>query len=368
MILLAAKIPDLASLIAAGIDPKTRLPLKIIGSQGCILKENIRKNLRIMDEQNAVNRYFWHNLPSGLTGQLLERILYYKGQGVFFYMDTMQKFFFLPYALDGTIDCYGRFMGITPLPFMGGTTSANDEGNPKKIHPWISGLNKLPLYEPISLSDLTDKVFKDGCVLLHDYTPQISQTVIPRAQLQEPILDVMSDCVAFMRTALLNNTGVQGIRVPSQDEESNVTAASQSLDKAAKIGQKWIPIVGTVEFQELTANGGLRSEEFLLALQSLDNLRLSMLGLDSGGLFQKKSHMLQDEQDMNAGNAGLIMQDGLTLRLRFADIVNSIWGLGIYPEISETVLDVDKDLDGDMHDNEDEAPINEEGEENVADE
>lgn len=367
MIPLAAKIPDIASLIAAGFDPKTGLPLKIVGSQGCILKENIRKNIRIMDEQNAVNRFFWHNLPSGLTGQLLERVLYYKGQGVFFYMDTMNKFFFLPYALDGTIDCYGRFMGITPLPFMGGTTAANDEEKPKKIKPWITGLQKSPIYEPVIPENLTAEIFKNGCVLLHDYTPQISQTVIARQILQEPIIDVMSDCVAFMRTALLNNTGVQGIRVGSEDEQSNVDAASQSLDTAAKIGKKWIPIVGSIEFQELTGNGGLRSEEFLLALQSLDNLRLSMLGLDSGGLFQKKAHMLQDEQNMNAGNAGLIMQDGLTLRLRFADIVNSIWGLGIYPEISETILNIDKDMDGDMQDNEDEEPI-EEGEENVIDE
>ena len=54
-----------------------------------------------------------------MDGQLLERILYYRGQGAFFYMESLEKFFFLPFALDGEIDVYGRYTGITPLPFNG---------------------------------------------------------------------------------------------------------------------------------------------------------------------------------------------------------------------------------------------------------
>ena len=41
------------------------------------LKANIKKMLRVNDEQIALNRYVWHNLPRGINGQLIERILYY---------------------------------------------------------------------------------------------------------------------------------------------------------------------------------------------------------------------------------------------------------------------------------------------------
>lgn len=80
-------LPNIAELIQAGINPKTGLPIKMGGSPSQ-LKEDIRKLLRIVDEQNAVNRYNWFNLPSGLTGEMIERILYYKGQLSFFYMET----------------------------------------------------------------------------------------------------------------------------------------------------------------------------------------------------------------------------------------------------------------------------------------
>ena len=98
-------------------------------------------------------------------------------------------------------------------------------------------------------------------------------------------------------------------------------------------------------------------------MQALDNFRLSLYGLDNGGLFQKKAHMLEAEQDMNAGNIKLVYQDGLTIRQKFCDIVNSIWGLGIWCEASETVVDIDKNLDGEVADNQDQSGIP--GEQNV---
>ena len=115
-------LPNLEPLIAAGIDPKTGLPAKVTSSSPCFLKENIKRLIRIQDEQDAVNRYTWYNLPDGLNGQMLERMLYYKGQLCFFYFKELDKFYMLPYALEGTIDFYGRFNSIHPIPFAIGTT------------------------------------------------------------------------------------------------------------------------------------------------------------------------------------------------------------------------------------------------------
>lgn len=343
-----AKLPDIDTLIQAGIDPKTGLPLKAEGAGIPTLKDHIRKTLRVLDEQNAVNRYVWYNLPAGLDGQLLERILYYKGQGAFFFMETDNTFYFLPYALDGTIDIYGRFLGITPLPFNGTAKDKKDA--------WITGLVKTPVYE-IPL-EVDESMFFDGCVLLSDYSKQISQTNISRQILQDPILDAMAEAFPLARTALIANSGVKGMRVNDQNQESNVKAASRSVYRAALNGDPWIPIVGNLEFQELTDGGSaLKSEEYLLYMQALDNYRLSLYGLKNGGLFQKKAHMLEAEQAMNDGNVGLVYQDGLTLRQKFCDIVNAIWGLGISVEAAESVVGIDRNMDCMIGDNQDQSGI-----------
>ena len=342
-----AAMYDTNTLIQAGINPKTGLPFRMGGDKTVCAKPEIKKQLRILDEQNAVNRFTWYNLPSGLNSHLIERILYYRGQGMFFKLQD--KFYFLPYALSAPegstgIDVYGRFTGVTPLPFNG--TSGDKDA------PWIRGLVYEPVYEAPDLMELADKtpeeltaIIEKSCVLLHDYTPQLSQTNIARQALQDPLLDVMSDCIPFMRTALLNGTGVMGVRVSNENEEPAVEAMSSAINRAALEGRKYVGVTGTIDFQELTGGNIARAEEFMLALQSLDNYRLSLYGLDNGGLFQKKSHMLEAEQEMNAGRTQLALEDCLANRQYFATVCNTIWGTSIWCEPSETVLGIDRDGD-----------------------
>ena len=334
------KMVPLDLYIQAGIDPKTGLPLKCSGSVPSELVNNVKRQLNIVDLQDALNRYTWYNLPKGLTGNLIERILYYKGQGALFYMESNETFYFLPFALDGSIDVYGRFTGITFLPFNGATSDGEEK-------PWIQGFKKTPRYEVMTdPEEATVENVMDSCVILRDYSQQISQTILPRSTVNESILNVMAECIPLMRTALVNSTGVNGMKVSNEDEQSNVKAASLAIQRAALNGEKWIPIVGQVEFQEMVNGPTAKAEEFLLAMQSLDNYRLSLYGLDNGGLFQKRSHMLEAEQRMNNGNSGIILQDGLYQRQEFCDIVNSWFGLSIYCEISETVNNID--VNGDM--------------------
>lgn len=312
------------------------------------LKPNIKKVLRVMDEQTAINRYTWTNLPNGLTGQMIERILYYNGQGMFFYVPELKQFYFLPYALDGTIDIYGRYTSVKPLPFNGSTEIKKDD----KMHPlakYITELSREPIYD-VYVNELKPSDLGKYCVLLSDYSKQRSQTTIPRQQLNDPILDVMADCIPFMRTALLSGTGVLGMRVGDESEAPLVDLASESIDDAALTGRKYIPVVGSMEFQELTGAAISKSEEYLLALQSLDNFRLSTYGLDNGGLFQKKSHVLEAEQEMNQGCVGLINQDGLTLRQHACLMFYSITGWPIWCEVSENVISMDTDMNGVVED------------------
>lgn len=201
-----------------------------------------------------------------------------------FYFKELDKFFVMPFALDGTIDFYGRFNTIHPVPMAEGNT--DEEKAQYKNQAAILSQLKLKVLYDVPEEPLDDP--SQYCVIIRDYCQQLSQTIIPRQIVQDGLLDVMADCIPFMRTTLLNSTGVQGMRVGSEDEQSNVQAANMSVDRAALNGEKWIPVVGQLDFQDLTGGQVSRGEEYLMAMQSLDNFRLSTYGLENGGLFEKK--------------------------------------------------------------------------------
>lgn len=341
--------PALAAL-AGLFNPKTGLPYKY-GEDLPNYKAAIKKYLRIIDEQNAVNRYTWYNLPD-ITSQELERMLYYKGQICIFYNRSLDKFFYLPFALDGTIDLYGRFQTIHPVP-MGATETQDDKLRDKALGNWLSTVKLNVAHDIILPEDLTYEMLTESTAILHDYTPQLSQTIISRQVLQDGIIDLEADCVPFMRTALLNATGIRAVRVSNENEAPNIYAASAGINQAALAGQKYIPVVGTVDFQDLTDGSVGKAEEFLLAMQSLDNIRLTGLGLENGGIFSKKAHLLETEAQMGQGDVSLIQNDGLTRRQHWCNIVNSIWGLGVWCEASESATGADKNMDGEISQEED---------------
>ena len=345
---MGAKLPDLETLWKAGINPKTGLPMKL-GGHKCTIKEDIKKYLRLIDEQDAVNRYVWYNLPANITSQELERMLYYKGQLCFFYDKDLEEFYFMPFALDGTIDFYGRYNTIHPVPMTSGT---DDKGNKAQAE-YLAGKKFKCVYGIKLPEELTKKDSMESCVLLHDYTKQAAQTIQPRATVNDPLLDVMAECVPFMRTSMISSTGIKGVRVQDADQQQNVTDGSRSLEHAAMTGNPWVPIIGNIEFQELTDGPTGKIEEYMLAMQSLDNLRLSGYGIDNGGLFEKKAHELQTEADINGGPVGLVLQDGLSIRQNFCNIVNSIWGIGIWCEPAENISGADLNGDGVIYDRND---------------
>lgn len=341
-------LPDLQTLVGMGINPQTGLPYKWGGNKAT-LKEDLKKCLRVMDKQDAVNRYVWYNLPMDITSQELEKWLYERGQLCFFYDDKLKQFFFASYALEGTLDCYGRFNHIKPLPLTGGT----DPDGKRKADPieayWATKKLKcvygMKLPEELKIEDLDN-----SSVILRDYSRGLNNQVIPRINLNDPILDVEAEIIPMCRTNMIASCGVKGVRVPDEDSAHNVKDGSKGLINASLTGDPWVPVIGDIEFQELTDGQTGKNQDYFLALQSLENFRLSLYGIDNGGLFEKKAHELQSEADLNGGPIGLVMQDGLSIRQNFCNIVNSIWGLGIWCEPAENIMGADMNGDGLMYD------------------
>ena len=355
-------IPNLQDYINAGIDMATRLPNRLVEGEYPI-KNAIKTALRIKDEQQFVNRFIWYNLPNGLTGDLIERILYYRGTGVFFYLEETNKFYFLPYALDGNIDIYGRYVDIKPLQFKGPKADKDDKGDYKTF---LLDRKFDPVYDVVDFDELVESgedIF-NKCVTLFDYTKQYSEKLIPRKDLNDLIIDVEAEMIPFMRTTLQNQTGIEGIRVDNEDEQHNVEIMDSVVKSGALNGRRYVGLIRPLETQELAEAPVGAAPDFMQGMESIDNFRLSLIGVDSSGLFQKKAHMLETEQAMADGSTNLIMQDALKHRQRFCDIVNSIWGLGIYCDTSEALLG-DKNMDGFIQDDVDQSGSEEGDQPNV---
>lgn len=314
------------------------------GKDACYyLKSAIKDQLRIVDEQDAINRYTWVNLPPELNWQLIERVLYFRGQGAFFYDKATNQFYFLPFALDDEIDIYGRYTSIKPLVFNGaeGTTIKNL----KPVHKYITNKSLIPIYDQVILEPTPD-LLDTHCIILKDYSEALTQYIPPRTEVQDAVLDVMADCVPFMRTALLNGTGVNGVQIRSEADKKKVEVLDKGITDAALLGKKYVPLTAETPLQELNSGDVLKSEDFLLAMQALDNYRLSLYGLGSGGLFLKKSHMLEAETAMNENTVSLIYDDGLKCRQDFCHKVNSLTGWDIMCLPREGAINTDLDGDG----------------------
>ena len=339
-------LPNLKELIQAGINPVTGLPLKASSSMSEDVKNNIKRNLRIIDEQDAIRRFTWYNLPDDLDGELLERILYYKGQAFFFYIEEINQFFFLPFALEGDIDVYGRYNNVRPIPFNDGKTDKNRRFN------LLHNLNRKVVKALPEILDY-EKVINSG-VILWDYAKQLSENNIPRALLNESLLEYEAEMLTALRTNMINSCGVSGLKVDGEGEQSNVYSAQRQYYNAAMQGQKWIPIVGLTskDFQELDMTSVKACQEYLQVCQAIDNLRLSTYGIQNGGLFEKQGTIIQSEADFACSNTNLIMQDGLNQRQKFCNLINGLFGLNVWVEITQPLhaIEPNKEQEESNHD------------------
>lgn len=353
---MGAKIVNTQLYKQAGVDPKTKKPDRE-KDDPLKLKEGFKKVFRIIDEQDAVNRYKWFNLPMDLSSEELERLLYYKGQLCFFYYKELEKFFILPYALEGTIDFYGRYNHVHPVPMATGTDDTKEaKAQYQKTVNLLTTLKLKVIKEPILPEDLTLEDYLEGCVLLHDYTKQLSQTIIPRQALNDCFIEVASDILPYLNTALLAGTGIKGMRVNDADSKDEADKASKQVKYSALSGKLYNAMISAVDFQDLADGSPLKTEEFLLALQGIDNMRKGALGIENGGIFQKKAHKLESEQAGNESSVATVFQDGLSIRQRFCIICNSIWGTEMWCEPAESMVQVDLNGDGVTYDRDGASP------------
>lgn len=287
------------------------------------LQESIYETIQEKDIEQFTGKGVWYNLPDGLDSDLIERILYYKGRGVFFYIKTIDKFFFLPFTLAGEIDVVGKYLDITPMTFGGGEDDEKE---------FINGLVRSPIYQILIPEQLTEEILENGCVILNDRTQKRSQYIKPRSELQNPIISLEANMVALIRTAIMNKVGVKGVKSSGPEDSTKIIQASKSKWLYALAGFTYLPIENGFEQLDIDDTTSANLQELFMALNSIDNFRLDALGIMNGGVFEKQGTILQTEAEFGVSATQLIEDNFVKQRQNFCNIVNSIWNLNIWYE------------------------------------
>jgi hypothetical protein len=295
-----------------------------------------RRSMRVMDGIQAINRFTWSNCPVGLRSALMERVLYYRGQGMFYYDDVLKKFLFLPYALtsetDQHIDMYGQFQTVKPYTFNGkaeNSKKGNGQRSAKDVY--LGLITRVPVYD---LEELEMTIATKGlewcqnncCIIIRDYTQQLSEYTEPRSITQEAWIETQAEIPIFFRTAMLKALTPKLLKVSDQGVMDVVLAELQSIEDSIIEGKTIIPVTSMLDVQDIdtATNVDRLVETTLKAYDSIDSVRRAHLGIDTNGAFQKQSGMGEGEQ-LGSDVPNLIKTDALNNRQFGSDMIRKLW-------------------------------------------
>lgn len=301
----------------------------------------------IMREQNfieTIERYMWTNIPFGLTQDIIERILFLRGKGIFYFNDKIEKFQFLPFALNGTIDEYGRYLKCNTLPFTGVTDESSKEKSTYKskkpqqlVYEDLEIVYDLP-YNMEMLKDIQNKKVKG--IILNDNSLRISQQPIIRSNYVKPILHIMATLIQIINTAMYGSADHNLIQVENESEYSSIKKQIEAINNDILSGRRFTPIAGTLPITPLKTSNTANLEGLFGTFNSLTNFLKSITGVANAGVFDKKAHLLQEEQRLNGSNSDDIYYNGLRLRQEFCLMVQAYYNYPIWCESKRGMSEV----------------------------
>lgn len=341
--------------------------------------EKVRRNVRIMDMLQAVSRYKISNLPIGLRSKLVQRIMYYRGNAMWYKDFDLDRYFLLPYSLtavdDQNIDFYGQYTMVKPVSFNGKSTDNRKSNTPRTGKDvYLGTISRIPVYDMEELEyllkmdadKLEDKYFplkkdKSGktipngrkttkgmsgkewcqhnlCVIFRDYTQQLSENNISRSITQEAFIDMQAETLPMIRTMMLKAAMPKLVKTSDQGVVDSLLAELQTIEDSIIEGKTMLPVTAFQDLQEIDSKDAGRVIETMAKMyEGFNNIRKTFLGIPNDGAFKKNAHMLQDEQDTNAASTDSILDDGLENYKEQFGMVNKLYDLKIAVEIAGAV-------------------------------
>jgi hypothetical protein len=305
--------------------------------------EKIGASFSNMDYQQYLTRFKWNNLPEGLDSELFERIMYFSGSAMFFYIKELDRFFFLPYGMSGEgtetgIDFYGRYNKLKPYSFNGSTDGSGEktaQGKRTKADIYLStqirdNIKDIPFVEN---EEEARKIYENGAVICFDYTPGLAYWNDSRNRISQSYVKYMVKVLIQTKSALINASGFNLFSADGEQDNEIMQMQIDTINQDREEGQLAAVVskmLGNIE--NIQSNAPAAMQDFWASLQSVDNLRLKSMGIRNDGLQQKSQYQNIQEQSMDINDSLQVYWNSFMERVKFSAIVNSIWGLDIYPE------------------------------------
>ena len=305
--------------------------------------EKMGTALRNIDYQQYLTRFKWHNLPEGMDSELFERILYFSGFAMFFYIKELNRFYFLPCGMSGEktqtgIDFYGRWNRVKPYSFNGSTDGSGEQESGKRISKadiFLSTQIRDNIKDIPMVKDEKEakRIFEEGAVVCWDQSPGLAYYAESRNRSCKPFIEYMLKILIQTKSALINSSGFNLFSTDSESASDIMQLQIDAINKDREKG-KLAAVVNNLlgEIQNIQSNAPASMADFWSSLQAADNLRLKSLGIQNDGVVQKSQYQNIASQAMDINDSLQVYMNSLLERIKFAAIVNSIWGLDIYPE------------------------------------
>lgn len=297
----------------------------------------------VIDYQQFLTRFKWNNLPEGMDSELIERILYFSGSAMFFYIKELDKFFFLPYGMTGqgtqaSIDFYGRFKKIKPYSFNGvtdgrGETKSNGKKSPADLYLSTQIRDNIIDIPMVENEEQAKKIFEEGAVICWDSTPGLAYYTECRNRTSKAFIEYIIKVLVQTKSALINSSGFNMFSIATESAVEIMQMQLDQMNKDREEGKLSAAVSSALgDIQNLQSNAPASMQDFWASLQSVDNLRLKSMGISNDGMQQKSQYQNIQEQSMDINDSMQVYWNSFMERVKFAAIVNSIWGLDIYPE------------------------------------
>lgn len=296
-------------------------------ANGLDYKVKIRSLLTTNELSSYVGRFKYKNLPLGMNGEIIETMLYYKGQLAMFKLAN--KYYILPFVYAGTVNHLGLQEEIIPIPFNGTIDSG------KSIQSF-AGNYKALLFEGMLGEDEYNE--EDVAVVLRERSGLYLGATPPTIALTDQLLDKLAENVLLVRNNILLSHPVKYVTIESQDKSTSVNSQMANIFNNILEGKLIQTVVGHLKFDDVSTNPpSVQVQQLWQNFASLNSLRLTSLGITNNGSFEKRERILTDEISGKQAETELILDDHLLLRQNWVDLINKVWGLNVSVALSDTL-------------------------------
>lgn len=273
------------------------------------------------------SRFKWEGLPNGISGKLIETMLYYKGQLMFF--KIADKYYILPYAPIGDINHLGIQTKGLPLSYSGVI-----EDNTNKKHTPFSTERNIMFYDAYEDEDFFDE--QADAVVLKSHSSLNFNQVIPTVALTDELRSKLVENLVLIRNNLILSQPVKYVQVENASRAKSMRQETDNLIYDILNGNVIQTIVGQLRFENVNSEAPkIAQQDMWQSYASGDNLRMESLGILNNGVFEKRERNLTDEVAGKQTVSKLILQDAWDWRRVFCTLINKYFNLNVKVTLSE---------------------------------